>query len=91
MKRPCRKPSEETGHWTSLSENLGRPAHVLDDNDALILLKAALERDGSHAAFANRNGVHRTYISKVLNGGHPVGHANAIVKALGLRRVYVAE
>ena len=91
MKRPCRKPSEETGHWTSLWENLGRPAHVLDDNDALILLKAALERDGSHAAFANRHGVHRTYISKVLNGGHPVGHANAIVKALGLRRVYVAE
>jgi len=91
MKMRRGKPSEETGYWSNLSESLGRPAHVLDDNDALILLKAALERDGSHAAFANRHGVHRTYISKVLNGGHPVGHANAIVKALGLRRVYVAE
>jgi len=89
MKKHRGKPYEKTGYWTSLC--LGRTAHVLDDNDALILLKAALERDGSHAAFANRHGVHRTYISKVLNGRHPVGHANAIVKALGLRRVYVAE
>jgi DNA-binding phage protein len=91
MKMRRGKPSEEIGYWTSLSESLGKPANVLDDNDALILLKAALERDGSHAVFANRHGVHRTYISKVLNGGHPVSHANAIVKALGLRRVYVAE
>jgi len=69
---------------------LGRQARVFDDHDALILLKAALEREGSQAAFADRHGVHRSYISKVLNGRH-VSDAKAIVRALGLRRVYVAE
>lgn len=82
--------SEKTGHWISLSKHLGRRARVFDDDDALILLKAALEREGSQAAFADRHGVHRTYISKVLNGRH-VSHASAVVKALGLRIVYVAE
>ena len=91
MKRHSEKTSEKTGYWISLSENLGRRAHVFDDSDALILLKAALEREGSQAAFADRIGVHRSYISKVLNGRHDVSHANAIVKALRLRRVYVAE
>ena len=91
MKRHSEKTSEKTGYWISLSENLGRQAHVLDDDDALILLKAVLEREGSQAAFADRIGVHRSYISKVLNGRHDVSHANAIVKALRLRRVYVAE
>jgi hypothetical protein len=86
MKRPSGETSEKTGYWTSLSEDLGRQAHVFDDNDALILLKAALEREGSQAAFADRIGVHRSYISKVLNGRHDVSHANAIVKALRLRR-----
>jgi Helix-turn-helix len=83
--------TEKTGYWISLSENLGRQAHVLDEDDALIFLKAVLEREGSQAAFADRIGVHRSYISMVLNGRHSVSHANAIVKALGLRRVYVAE
>jgi hypothetical protein len=90
MKTRGGKTSEKTGYWNGVSKNLGRRARIFDDNDALILLKAALEREGSQAAFADRHGVHRTYISKVLNGRH-VSHANAIVKALGLRRVYVAE
>jgi hypothetical protein len=90
MKRRGGKTSGRTGHWNSLSQNLGRQARVFDDHDALILLKAALEREGSQAAFADRHGVHRSYISKVLNGRH-VSDAKAIVRALGLRRVYVAE
>lgn len=90
MKRHSGKTSEKLRYGASLSKNLGRRARVFDDDDALILLKVALEREGSQAAFANRHGIHRTYISKVLNG-RQVSHANAIVKALGLRRVYVVK
>lgn len=93
--RPMKKRDEETfkkiGYWNNLTHDLGRQAHVFDDDDALILLKAALEREGSQAAFANRIGVHRSYISMVLNGKQDMSHANAIVKALGLRKVYVVK
>jgi hypothetical protein len=82
-----RKPGKPS-HWTNRSKDLGRLERVFDDDEALILLKAAIEREGSSIAFAERYGVHRSSISHVLSGRHPVG--NALVKALGLRKVYVA-
>ena len=91
MKKSAEETAKKTGYWNDLSQNLGKQAHVFDDDDALILLKAALEREGSQAAFANRVGVHRSYISMVLNGRQDMSHANAIVKALGLRKVYIAK
>jgi hypothetical protein len=91
MKKHGEETAKKTGYWNDLSQNLGKQAHVFDDDDALILLKAALEREGSQAAFANRVGVHRSYISMVLNGRQDMSHANAIVRALGLRRVYIAK
>jgi Helix-turn-helix len=91
MKKHGEETAIQTGYWNNLSQSLGRQAHVFDDEDALILLKAALEREGSQAAFANRVGVHRSYISMVLNGRQDMSHANAIVKALGLRKVYVVK
>jgi hypothetical protein len=91
MKKHGEETVKKTGYWNDLSQNLGKQAHVFDDDDALILLKAALEREGSQAAFANRVGVHRSYISMVLNGRQDMSHANAIVKALGLRKVYIAK
>ena len=91
MKKRAEETAKKTGYWNDLSQKLGKQAHVFDDDDALILLKAALEREGSQAAFANRVGVHRSYISMVLNGRQDMSHANAIVKALGLRKVYIAK
>ena len=91
MKKRDEETFKKIGYWNNLTHNLGRQAHVFDDDDALILLKAALEREGSQAAFANRIGVHRSYISMVLNGKQDMSHANAIVKALGLRKVYVVK
>jgi hypothetical protein len=91
MKKRDKETSKKIGYWNNLTHNLGRQAHVFDDDDALILLKAALEREGSQAAFANRVGVHRSYISMVLNDKQDMSHANAIVKALGLRKVYVVK
>ena len=82
-----RKPGKP-GYWTNCSKKLGRREHVFVEHELLILLKAAIERDGSFAAFAERSGVSRSYISHVLSGRHRLGAA--IIKGLGLRKVYVA-
>jgi len=88
MKRRRRRQSP--GYWVRRSKNLGgRRARVFNDNEALILLKAAIEGEGSQAAFADRIGIHRSYISTVLNGRAPV--TEAITKALGLFKVYVVK
>ena len=85
MKR--RKPGKP-GYWTKRSKKLGRRERVFDEREALILLKAAIEREGSLVAFAERHGVNRTYVSHVLRGRYPI--AQAMIKALGLRKVYIA-
>jgi hypothetical protein len=79
---------KKSDYWTRRSKKLGRRERVFDDDEAFILMKAAIEREGSSLAFAERCGVDRTYISHVLRGRHPLGAP--IIKGLGLRRVYVA-
>jgi len=76
------------GYWTNRAKKLGRREHVLDEHEVFILLKAAIERDGSFVAFAERTGVTRSYVSHVLGGRHALGPA--MIKGLGLRKVYVA-
>jgi DNA-binding transcriptional regulator YdaS (Cro superfamily) len=53
------------------------------------MLRVAVEREGGQSAFAKRHRVHRTSVNRVLNGKLPV--SGSIAKALGLRKVYVAE
>ena len=79
-----RKPGK-SGYWTNRSKKLGRRERVFDEDDALILLKAAIEREGSSIPFAENYGVTRSYVSHVLSGRYPI--ADAIIKALGLRKV----
>jgi hypothetical protein len=62
---------------------------VLNDNDVVDLLKAAVEREGSQSAFAMRYNVNRTELNSILNGRRRI--SAPIAKALGLRRVYVVE
>jgi hypothetical protein len=73
----------------ALSIGLGSNALVFDDDDVVHLLRVAVEREGTQNAFAKRYGIERVYLNMVLNGKRPV--ASAIVKALGFRKVYVAE
>ena len=68
---------------------LGSTAPVFSDHEVLLLLRAAIKREGSQAAFAKRCAVDRVYLSMVLSGRRPVG--STIAKALGLRKAYVAE
>lgn len=71
----------------ALSSGRGTNALVFDDDDVVHLLRAAIEREGSQIAFAKRYGINRAYLNMVLSGKRPVG--STVVKALGLRKVYV--
>jgi DNA-binding phage protein len=71
------------------SNDVRSRAFVLDDKDVVLLLRAIIKRDGSISAFSRRHGLERSQLNKMLNGGRPV--SRVVVKALGLRKVYVAE
>jgi len=73
----------------ALASGLGSTAPVFSEAEVLLLLKAAIEREGGRAAFAKRHGIDRIYLNMVLNGGRPADRP--IVKALGLRKAYVVE
>jgi hypothetical protein len=73
----------------ALSSSLGRKAVVFEDDAVVHLLRAAIEREGSQTAFAKGSGVNRSYINEVLNGKRHAG--GRVLKALGLRKVYVVE
>jgi hypothetical protein len=68
------------------SGNFGSRALILDDTGVLLLLRAAIEQEGSISAFARRHGLGRTQLASMLNGKRPV--SIPLVKALGLRKVY---
>ena len=62
---------------------------ILDADAVTRLLRMAIERQGGQGAFASRHGLDRSNINAILNGRRPV--SASVVKALGLRKVYVAE
>jgi hypothetical protein len=83
------RPRREVKSAVSLVSGLGRQALVFDEDEIVHLLRAAVEREGSQRAFANRHGLNRTYVNKVLNGRARI--ANSLTKALGVRKAFVAE
>jgi DNA-binding phage protein len=62
---------------------------VIEHRDLIRLLRAAVEREGGQTAFAERYGISRIYLNRVLRGKKGAG--DTIAKALGLRKVYIAE
>ena len=71
------------------SSDLGRNAFVFDEDEVVHLLRTAVDREGSQIAFADHYGVDRANVSAVLNGRRRIN--GSLVKALGLRKVYVIE
>jgi hypothetical protein len=71
------------------SGNFGSRALILDDKDVRLLLRAIIKREGSISAFSRRHNLELSQLNKMLNGRRPV--SRVVVKALGLRKVYVAE
>ena len=53
----------------------GNRGLILDDKDVLLLLRAAVEREGSISSFAKRHGIDRSYLSNMLSGKRPVSGA----------------
>ena len=70
-----------------LIRKLARQALVLEHDDLVVLLRAAVEREGNQTAFARRHGIERTALNRVLKGRRRVTPFHA--KVLGLRTVYV--
>ena len=73
----------------ALSSGLGRRVLAFDDDEVLVLLRAAIQREGGQVAFAKHHRVNRTYLNMVLSGKRPMG--DAVAKTLGLHRVYVTR
>ena len=84
-----RRPRPKHRKKTLAESNLGRNARIFENGDILQFLRAAVEQEGSKAAFAARHGLTRTDLSKILHGRRPV--SSTLAKALGLRKVYVVD
>jgi hypothetical protein len=76
-------------HAIALSSGWGSLEFVLDDDDVVRLLRAAIEREGGQVAFARHHKVNRTYLNMVLNRKRPMG--DAVAEALGLLKVYMLK
>jgi DNA-binding phage protein len=72
-----------------LANQTGRLAVVLEEDDLVRLLTAAVEREGGQTAFAKRHKVDRSRVNRILS--RQLRASEAIAKALGLRRVYIAD
>jgi DNA-binding phage protein len=68
---------------------LGSHSLLFNDDEVVQLLRAAVEREGNQGAFARRHGIERTTLNMILNGKRPVN--SAVMKALGLRKVYAPK
>jgi len=68
---------------------LGSRSLIFNDDEVVHLLRAAVEREGSQVAFAKRYGIERTNLNQMLN--RKKGVSRAVLKALGLRKVYAPE
>jgi hypothetical protein len=73
----------------SFASRAGRRAFILDDPDVVRFLKIIVDQEGGQSAFARHHGFDPSHINKVLNGRARM--TKAIAKALGLRRIYIAE
>ena len=74
----------------SLASELARPAMILEERDVIELLRAAVGRERSQAHFARQYGIDRVQVNRLLNG-RKTNVPAAIAKALGLRKVFVAD
>jgi plasmid maintenance system antidote protein VapI len=64
--------------------------HVLDEEEVIELLRAAVDREGSQVAFAKRHGVDRVQVNRLLKG-KKTNVTNAIARALKLRKVFISD
>ena len=74
---------------TASVADFGRPGIIFDEESVVRLLRAAIERDGSQAAWARRRRIERTNVNAMLSGRIPI--SKTVANALGLRRTYTGK
>ena len=79
----------EVKQKTMPANQMGRLAVVFEEDDLVGLLRAAVEREGRQTAFAKRYKVDRSHVNRILS--RQLRASEAIAKALGLRRAYIAN
>jgi DNA-binding phage protein len=85
-----RKTSRPRGAVSLANEaKLGSHSLIFNDDEVVRLLWAAVEREGSQGACARRHGIERTSLNQMLN--QKKGVSRAVLKAIGLRKVYAPE
>jgi hypothetical protein len=70
-------------------DNRGKHAGIFEENEVLLLLRQAVELEGSQLAFAKCHRVDRTHLNFVLQGKRAL--SDKFLKLLGLRKVYTAD
>jgi hypothetical protein len=74
---------------TITPRKFGRPGVIFEEEDVVQLLRAAVEKDGSQAAWARRHNIERANVNAMLCGKKRV--SRTVANALGLRRTYTAK
>ena len=74
---------------TASVADFGRRGIVFDEEEVVRLLRAAVESDGSQAAWARRRRIERANVNAMLSRRIPI--SKTVADALGLRRVFTAK
>jgi hypothetical protein len=85
VKKPRRTPAGET----LLASELGREGRIFEEGDVIQLLKSAIECEGDQGAFARRHNIDRSHLNQIVNQKKQINEA--VIKSLGLRKVYTPE
>jgi hypothetical protein len=70
----------------AIISEFGRRGVIFEEEDVLRLLRVAIKKDGSQAAWARRCSIERANVNAMLSGRIPV--SKTVADALGLRRTY---
>jgi hypothetical protein len=84
-----KRPHRKTAPKVLAKSNLGKHARILEEEEVLLLLRQAVEQEGSQLAFSKRHPVNRTHLNFVLQGKRAL--SEKFLKLLGLRKVYTAD
>jgi DNA-binding phage protein len=67
----------------------GKCPSILDVEEVIQLLRAAVEQEGNRHAFARKTGISRSFINMILSGKRPP--PDSVLKVLKLHRVFTPE
>ena len=82
-------PHRKTAPEVLAKSTRGKHAGIFEEKEVLLLLRQAVELEGSQLAFSKRHRVDRTHLNFVLQGKRAL--SDKFLKLLGIRKVYTAD